>query len=82
MGFARKRFVMPSCLLTSLLNRSERSDYMLLFVMQAVEASELVAKGNTNLQKAIRLNSSTRKFMFCFFVLASLLLLFFDWWSS
>lgn len=50
--------------------------------LQAVEASELVAKGNVNLQKAIKLNSSTRKIMFCFFLIASLLLLFFDWWSA
>jgi len=50
--------------------------------LQAVEASEFVVKGNVNLEKAIRLNSSTRKLMFCFFFVASLLLLLFDWWYS
>jgi hypothetical protein len=53
-----------------------------LIVVQAVEASEFVAQGNVNLEKAIRLNSSTRKLMFCFFFMASVLLLLFDWWSS
>ena len=50
--------------------------------MQAVAATEFVSMGNVQLGKAIRLNSSTRKLLFCFFLVASLLLLLFDWWFS
>jgi len=60
----------------------QQSEQTLQLYNQAVEASEFVVKGNVNLEKAIRLNSSTRKLMFCFFFVASLLLLLFDWWYS
>ena len=49
---------------------------------QAVEATLYVDKGNVQLQKAIRLNSSTRKFIFYILLMVSCALLFLDWWYS
>ena len=51
-------------------------------LVQAVEATKNVEGGNVQLQKAIRLNTSARWYIFVLFMVASLGLLFLDWFSS
>ena len=48
-------------------------------LVQAVEATKNVEGGNVQLQKAIRLNTSARWYIFVLFMVASLGLLFLDW---
>ena len=50
--------------------------------VQAVDATKNVEGGNVHLQKAIRLNTSARWYIFMLFMVASLGLLFLDWFSS
>jgi hypothetical protein len=49
---------------------------------QAVDASQSIATGNVQLRKAVRTNQGTRKYLLTFLLVASLGLLFLDWWSS
>eukprot|EP00951_Prasinocladus_malaysianus_P047746 scaffold651793_cov48-Prasinocladus_malaysianus.AAC.1 len=49
---------------------------------EAVEASERVEAGNVHLDKAIRLNSSTRLYIILVFAIATFGLLFLDRYSS
>ena len=53
-----------------------------LMHVQALEATKHVEGGNVQLQKAIRMNTSTRWYIFVLFMVASLGLLFLDWFSS
>ncbi|KAI7835652.1 hypothetical protein COHA_010444 [Chlorella ohadii] len=48
----------------------------------AVEATHNISRANVQLDKAIRTNRSARKYMIVFFLVASLALLFLDWWNS
>lgn len=50
--------------------------------LQAVEATHNISAANVQLGKAIRANSSSRKFLLLFFLLASLCILLLDWWYS
>lgn len=50
--------------------------------LQAVDATHSLTTGNVQLRKAIKTNSSARKYMLIFLLVASLGLLFLDWWSS
>lgn len=51
-------------------------------ILQAVEQTSNVERGNVQLKKAIRLNSSARKYVAVFFFVASILILGFDWYAS
>ncbi|GAO50622.1 hypothetical protein SAICODRAFT_66730 [Saitoella complicata NRRL Y-17804] len=48
---------------------------------EAVTTAEEVQRGNTQLKKARERNSSTTKFILVFLIMASLILLFLDWYS-
>ncbi|PRW20462.1 Syntaxin-81 [Chlorella sorokiniana] len=48
----------------------------------AVDATHNISRANVQLDKAIRTNRSARKYMIVFFLVASLALLFLDWWNS
>ncbi len=49
---------------------------------EAVEATRHISAANVQLSKAVRTNRSARKFMLLFFLVASLAVLFLDWWNS
>lgn len=48
----------------------------------AVEATSNMQRGNEDLRKTIRLNRSTRWYIFVLLMTASFLLLFYDWFNS
>ena len=48
----------------------------------ALEATQHIVQGNVNIRKTIEVNRSTRKYVFVLLLVASLLLLFFDWFNS
>lgn len=50
--------------------------------MQAVDASQNIGSANVQLHKTIKVNASSRKYLLVFLLVASLGLLFLDWWSS
>ena len=50
--------------------------------VQAVQATLYTSKGNVQLGKALKLGASSRLYLLWFFVIASLALLFLDWYSS
>lgn len=56
--------------------------HAVLVCMQAVDATANVDRGNVHLKKAIRLNTSARWYVFYILIIASLCLLFLDWYSS
>lgn len=47
-----------------------------------MEASQSISTGNVQLRKAIKTTASARKYLLIFLLVASLGLLFLDWWSS
>lgn len=49
---------------------------------QAVEATQNIGRANVQLGKAVRTNRSARKYLLAFFLVASLALLFLDWFNS
>ena len=51
-------------------------------VVQAVQATLYTSRGNVHLGKALKLGASSRLYLLWFFVIASLALLFLDWFSS
>ncbi len=57
------------------------ADIMLL-LLQAVAQTANIEKGNVQLKKAIKLSTSARKFTAVLMVVASLLMLGFDWYAS
>lgn len=48
----------------------------------ALEATAHIKMGNVDIKKTIEVNKSTRKYVFVLMLVASLLLLFFDWFNS
>lgn len=54
----------------------------MIYVLQAVQATMNVDKGNVQLKKAIRVGGSARSYLFWFFVIAAASLLFLDWFYS
>lgn len=56
--------------------------YCAAAVAQAVQATLYTGKGNVQLGKALKLGASSRLYLLWFFVIASLALLFLDWFSS
>eukprot|EP00878_Enallax_costatus_P023300 GHUV01024772.1.p2 GENE.GHUV01024772.1~~GHUV01024772.1.p2 ORF type:complete len:107 (+),score=29.21 GHUV01024772.1:1877-2197(+) len=48
----------------------------------AVDATYHVQRGNVELKKTIRVNRSSRMYLLVLFIVAGLLLLFFDWFNS
>lgn len=51
-------------------------------VLQAVAQTSNIEKGNVQLKKAIKLSTSARKYTAVLMVVASLLVLGFDWYAS
>ncbi len=51
-------------------------------LLQAVAQTTNIEKGNVQLKKAIKLSTSARKFTAVLMVVASLLILGFDWYAS
>ena len=51
-------------------------------LVQAVEQTTNIEKGNVQLTKAIKLSTSARKFTAVLMLVASLLVLGFDWYAS
>ncbi|KAK9814329.1 hypothetical protein WJX72_004076 [[Myrmecia] bisecta] len=64
---------------TQVMHQSEQIEQL---YSQAVEATKYAESGNVQLQKAIKLNSSSRKIVMWLMLLASAMLLFLDWYSS
>jgi syntaxin 18 len=64
---------------TAILAQSEQIEQL---YMEAVAATGHLERGNLQLERAIRTNSSGRKYLFFFLVLATLGLLFLDWFYS
>jgi hypothetical protein len=48
----------------------------------ALEATQHIVRGNVSIKKTVEVNRSTRKYVFVLLLVASLLLLFFDWFNS
>lgn len=48
----------------------------------AVDATQHIQRGNVHLKKTIKVNRSSRLYLLVLFVVAGLLLLFFDWFNS
>ena len=59
----------------------KKIDKAAVFV-QAVEQTTNIEKGNVQLTKAIKLSTSARKFTAVLMLVASLLVLGFDWYAS
>ena len=55
---------------------------ILLLLLQAVAQTANIEKGNVQLKKAIKLSTSARKFTAVLMLVASLLILGFDWYAS
>ncbi len=55
---------------------------IVLLRLQAVAQTANIEKGNVQLKKAIKLSTSARKFTAVVMVVASLLILGFDWYAS
>jgi hypothetical protein len=55
---------------------------LLSSVGQAVQATSYVDKGNVQLQKALKVSGSARLYLLWFLIIASLSLLFLDWYYS
>ncbi len=51
-------------------------------MLQAVQATLNVGRGNVQLQKAIKVGGSARSILFWFFIVAAASLLFMDWFYS
>ena len=51
-------------------------------VLQAVQATLNVGRGNVQLQKAIKVGGSARSILLWFFIVAAASLLFMDWFYS
>jgi syntaxin 18 len=49
---------------------------------EAVQATLNIDRANVQLGKAIKTNTAARKYMIVFFLVASLCILFLDWWNS
>lgn len=49
---------------------------------EAVQATGHIERANVQLGKAVRTNRAARKYLLVFFLVASLGLLFLDWWHS
>lgn len=49
---------------------------------EAVQATRHIDRANVQLGKAIRTNRAARKYMIAFFLIASLGLIFLDWFNS
>ena len=64
---------------TAVTHQSEQIEQL---YAEAVQATQYIGRANVQLDKAIRVNSSARKYMIVFFLVASLGLLFLDWWNS
>jgi syntaxin 18 len=64
---------------TAILAQSEQIEQL---YMEAVAATGHLERGNVQLKRAIRTNTSSRKYLFFFFLLATLGLLFLDWFYS
>lgn len=61
---------------------SERIVFDDLCPLQAVQATVYVDKGNVQLEKTIRVSGSARLYLLYFLIIASLALLFLDWFYS
>ena len=55
---------------------------VIILLLQAVAQTANIQKGNVQLKKAIKLSTSARKFTAVLMVVASLLILGFDWYAS
>ena len=64
---------------TAILQQSEQIEQL---YTEAVAATGTIGRANVQLDKAIRANRSGQKCMFILLVLASVMLLFLDWWYS
>ena len=51
-------------------------------LVQAVKATANISRGNVHLQNAIQHNAAGRKYVLVLLLLASVLLLFFDWFYA
>ena len=51
-------------------------------LLQAVKATANISRGNVHLQKAIQHNAAGRKYVLVLLVLASMLLVFLDWYYA
>lgn len=69
----------PQMFSTAITQQSEQIEQL---YSAAVEATQHISKANVQLGKAVKTNSSARKYMLAFFLVASLCLLFLDWWYS
>ena len=58
------------------------SNIAVTFVLQAVAQTANIEKGNVQLTKALKISTSARKYTAVLMVVASLLVLGFDWYAS
>ncbi|KAL4422617.1 hypothetical protein ABPG75_008814 [Micractinium tetrahymenae] len=61
---------------------TQQSEQIEKLYAEAVAATTNISRANVQLGKAIRTNRSARKYMIVFFLVASLGMLFLDWWNS
>jgi syntaxin 18 len=64
---------------TAILHQSEQIEKLFL---EAVAATKTLGSANVQLDKAVKTNKSAQKCMFILLVMASMMLLFLDWWYS
>lgn len=61
---------------------TQQSEQIEKLYAEAVAATANISRANVQLGKAIRTNRSARKYLVIFFLVASLGMLFLDWWNS
>jgi len=61
---------------------TQQSEQIEQLYSQAVEATHNIGRANVQLSKAVKTNKSARKYLIAFFLVASLMVLFLDWWNS
>lgn len=61
---------------------TQQSEQIEQLYAEAVAATTNISRANVQLGKAVRTNRSARKYLLVFFLVASLGMLFLDWWNS
>lgn len=61
---------------------TQQSEQIEQLYVEAVAATAHISAANVQLGKAVRTNRSARKYLLVFFLVASLGMLFLDWWNS